>query len=132
MADVYIQDKDDASTEALIGLLTTGVEKFGSIIEWLLKAGMSSPMLSAAATVIVANMFYRAKLIDNNTQLIIIGVVLTGVGIAVTSEIIQDFTKILNLGGNTNPSLLTPSGTVIVFGDSNNAQLNALLKTMKK
>jgi len=109
-------------------IVDTAIEQAGGIVKQLLQAGMSNPLLGAVTGLIVTNILLRTKIIDDNTALGINLLIFSAAGLALTNEVIQDFTKIFSLSGNSNPSLLEPSASTLVFTEgSNNAQLNALL-----
>lgn len=130
-----IIEKNTNRSEAEIGadILGQALATGGDIIKQLLQASMSNPLIGAITGLAMANILERTKVIDHNTATAMVIVVFAATGIALTNEVLQDFTNISKVfsSGNANPNLLTPSGQVLVFGEVSNSQLNALLGKYK-
>lgn len=122
---------DGADATALV--IAQGISSASNILVELIRAGQSNPLIGAVVGLVTGDMLQKLGVITETTNTEIRLLVLAGTGVAVGSEISQIISTLnpadalKNITGSQSPSLMQPSGTVFVYGSSDNSQLNALL-----
>lgn len=99
------------------------------ILDSMVQSSVSNPLLGITSALVIGDILYRAKVIDIQTWTMI--GVSTGVleGAAVAGGIIQDvgdFFKVFQ-SQSQSPDPIQPSATTVVFGNSGNKDLQALM-----
>ena len=133
--DVNRQAKGQAETMATAAVISEALKDVTGIFQMLVQAAMSNPIVGAALVLWINDILLNKKVIGPNTALGIGILVYTAAGASVTSEIIQDFTKLTSIIGSTPvPALIQPTATTLVLGGAPNSQdqLNALLNLLNK
>lgn len=132
--EIYLDKRGTNGPESSLGtaaVLTSGIEEFGGIIKELIRASMSNPMIGLVVSIISLSVLGKAGVVSDGDKKV--GMILIGAaaGIQLTAEIIDDLSKFVpSVQSGGTPSLVTPSGNVLVFGSDQNAQLNALLSKL--
>ncbi len=108
-------------------------EKTLDILDSMIQASVSNPLMGIAGALVVADILYRAKVIDVAT-FSMIGVS-AGVleGAAVAEGVIQevgDFFKVFQ-SQSQSPDPIAPSATTVVFGNKT-GDLQALMKDVSR
>lgn len=114
--------------EKLLEVLGVLGEKTLDILDSAIQASVSNPLMGITSAVILADILYRAKVIDLQAVLMIY--VSAGVleGTAVANAVIQDIADFTHLFQSTQPANdpITPTATTIVFGNKS-GDLQALM-----
>lgn len=96
------------------------------ILKEFIRAGISNPVIGVAGSLIMANMLYRAGVIDEATFIGIAVAVGVSTGANAASEIIGSFIPF-----HQNASSTDPSASTVVFGDSGGKELSGLIESIK-
>lgn len=132
MTELYHAPNTRATDDlAAASVFTELIQTFGGAFNALLQAAMSNPVIGMAVVLWFNSLLVQKNLVDKNTGLLVGIIVTTGAGVAVTSEVIQDFSDFLNIAGSKgNPSIFTPSAQTIVFGNANSNDLSPILSVL--
>jgi hypothetical protein len=125
-------NKHVADALSSTAIATTAISEFAGIIETLLKASMSNPLIGAITGLLIADIFENTKLLTHDQAVGIRTLIYAASGIALSEQILNGISDFIpKLGGHTPPaSILAPSGQVLIFGDKDSIQLDALLKSL--
>lgn len=98
------------------------------VLKEMIKTANSNPLMGSVASVVMADILARAKIIDNRTAAgiwVIVGVI---DGASVAGTLISDFTDIFKIFSKSpSQDLMRPSATTIVYGNSEGEDLQALM-----
>jgi len=108
-------------------------EKTLDILDSMIQASVSNPLMGIAGSMIIGDILYRAKAIDIQT-FAMIGVsagVLEGAGVA--GGIIQDVSDFFHIfqSQSQSPDPISPSATTVVFGNKS-GDLQALMRDVNQ
>ncbi|MEM3795205.1 MAG: hypothetical protein QW429_04960 [Thermoprotei archaeon] len=97
----------------------------------LVRAANSNPLIGILVSVITVDILARTRIIDPATAAGLYTAIGVIEGASVGSAIINDFTDVFHLFSNTPTTPLTPSANVIVYGDSQGKDIQALLQRLE-
>lgn len=114
--------------QELLTVLGALGEKTLDILDKMVQASVSNPLLGITSALVIGDILYRAKVIDLQTWTMI--GVSTGVleGAAVANTVLEDVAGFWKLFQSQSQSSdpITPSATTVVFGNKN-GDLDALM-----
>lgn len=98
------------------------------VLKEMIRAANSNPLMGMVASVVMADILARAKIIDNGTAAGIWAIVGTIEGAEIAGTLISDFTDIFKIFSKSpTQDLMRPSATTIVYGNSEGEDLQALM-----
>lgn len=119
--------KDGSDALAAASVVNTALAQAGGILESLLKASLTNPLVGILVTLTITDILANAKIINTDTQTMIKVMIGAGVGIELATEVIgevlvvkQVLAGVSNIfgGKSSNANLFTPSATTIVMGEN--------------
>lgn len=91
-----------------------GINSSGAVLRELLAVAKSNPIIGVVISAILANVLWRAKIIDNGTYEFVNVMIGTAFGVTVALDIEQGVLNVLGLGGGQNENLIAPVATTLV------------------
>lgn len=130
MANPFITEgtgnRDKDAFNAGASVLNQAIASGEGIIKSLMQASMSNPLMGVIAAIITLDILYKQNVISSTAYWSGLSVVIAGAGISLVDQTLKALEDVLPFAPASQP-ITQPSGQVLVFGDADQAQLNALL-----
>lgn len=130
---VYIEKPQKQNTEAALAaatLITQSLQSVEGVLRELIRASMSSPLMAVTVTFISSDILEKAGLIKPNTSSLLKLLAGGAMGASLAGTVLDDISQFAPDLVNQRaaaPNALASSGSVFVFGQNSNDQINALL-----
>lgn len=132
---VKIVDKSKDQGEMAALTVAQLAHEAAGLLQGLEQAAISNPLIGLTTAYISVALAQKIGILDANDALVLKGVVIGAAGLNFAENIAADIGSIADLFGSgqkVSTNILTPSAQVVVFGEKDNAQLNALLQKYLK
>ncbi len=96
------------------------------LLKEFIRAGISNPVMGVASGLIVSDILYRARIIDEATMIGIAVAIGVSTGANAASELVSSFIPFHSSASSTDPSAST-----VVFGDTESKELSGLIESIK-